>query len=232
MSLQSTQREARTGRRSDQPTLPTDNTVPNLPENGSPKTFNMLAKRQNFFLDGDDGNNSESNLAGKSLANADRFASPRQSCELLPLPLIKSRLISAHTRNNRYDTPDEVEMKDEEENDISPMPANRKSFRETFSERFRRQDSTPVVVRDFDQIDLDDGKNDLAIPYDGNTSPINSPERSSAGFNNASASTFVTSKFAPDYARKSSQNTFSIRPKKTDTPLDLKDSATFRESIE
>ena len=217
--------EVSSTRKSDAATMPTEVTAQNIPDIESQKILVVSTKKQNFFIDSE-----EINSGVRGLRTADKTPTSGQLSDMRITPMIKSRLIS-QGRDDRYDTPDEIAIRDENNDDISPMPKSTKNFRDALSEKFRRQDSTPYVIRDFDQIDMDDGKTEGGPQFD--YSPLSSPERSSAGFNSVSASTFITSKFAPDHFRRSSQNNnFIIKPQKTDTPMDLRDSTTLRDSIE
>ncbi len=99
--------------------------------------------------------------------------------------------------------------------DSSPVQNPTKSFLKL--NLLRRQDSNPVVMQDFHQIESNlEGDGHLYTNEGDNSSPLfNAGDKGSAGFGAMSNSTIVPSKFAPDRMKKNnSQVTFLFKSPK------------------
>ena len=93
-------------------TLPTE--VTHI-QDGSHKHLTVSTKMQNFFIADD-----ETNSGVRGLPTADKTPTSQQISDLRASPILNSRLLQR--RNDRYDTPDEIAIRDETNDDISPMP--------------------------------------------------------------------------------------------------------------
>lgn len=160
------------------------------------KSKSNTIKKQNFFVDDEE----ETYMPATLNINLEpQTGSPYPSTKLPPLittPNLTARLITQAGKEDANINSDDLSANDEEHMDLSPMPQSKLlSTGEKFSPAipvFKRQDSTPVVMRDFNQIE-----SNLEERFSESSSPRFTGEKSSPGFGITPGNPSITpSKFA------------------------------------
>jgi len=186
-----------------------------VPECSADRFSSAAIKNQNFFIDDEDLNllNTKHNST-----NMKTLIQQEQTITSQLLPDQQSPATELLTENGKEDGPlsSDVRLKEDEDQlyENQPSPENK---RLTKLNLLRRQDSIPVVVSEFHQIEshLDDDRNNGFKNEDDNNS-----ERTS-GIMVTSNTNFVPSKFAPDHLKKNiSQATFTLKSPKQNTSGD------------
>jgi len=185
-----------------------------VPESSADRFSSAAIKNQNFFVDEEELNslNTKQNSTNtKTLVQQEQTI----ASQLLP-DHHQSPATELLTENGKDDGPlsSDVRLKEDEDhtNENRLSPENKRLSK---LDLLRRQDSIPVVVRDFNQIEshLDDERNNTSKNDDENWN-LNTPEKIN-GFMMTSNTNFVHSKFAPDHLKKNnSQVAFSVKSPK------------------
>lgn len=192
-----------------------------VPELESERIPSLKIKQQTLFPDEDDNAQTKPNSSNaRSLAQQEQIDLPSPDVHLKNTP--KSGVLSDNGKEEGVVLSEEAELPANrgrtQDNvdalpplDTSPQNEPGKSFLKL--NFLRRQDSNPMVMKDFNQIESNfEGDGNL---YTENESPLNGVNSPDRGFVSVSNSTIVTSKFAPDRPKKNnSQVTFLFKSPK------------------
>ena len=167
-----------------------------VPENSADRFSSAAIKNQNFFIEEEDLSHTKQNST-----NTKTIVQQEQTITSQLLPEHQSPATELLTENGKDDAPlsSDIRLKEDEDHAVEnyTSPTNK---RLTKLDLLRRQDSIPVVVSGFHQIEsnFDDDRNGSKND-DDNWSY--SPEKTN-GFIISSNTHFVHSKFAPDHLKK------------------------------
>lgn len=189
--------------------------IPSFGGDAASPSNGQSIKEKNLFED-EDGNISYRPEATLKTIQVSEFHSPKnEGNELRISPFICSTLpLNTNSPQKTKDELSEAAMNEEENrDDLSPLPESRMSPKNRSLVPFRRQDSIPVVMQDFQQIEkhLVEGNR---LDDEGGFTPLESPERNAQGLMGMSmTSSFHVSKFAPDNVRQTSNPSALIKPR-------------------
>jgi hypothetical protein len=186
-----------------------------LQNNKSGKTKSNTIKKQNFFVDEEEANYMQATLnVDFGPQKESPYANPKLP-NLITTPNLTARLITQIGKDDGNLNSDDMSANDEEHLDLSPMPTSKLlSTGEKFSPTipvFKRQDSTPVVMKDFNQIE-----SNLDERFSESSSPKHAGEKGSPSFGIAHGNpSIVPSKFALEgKIKNNSQGGFLFGSKK------------------
>jgi len=202
---------------------PADFNIDEVPELESERIPSLKIKHQTLFPEEDDNAQTKPNSSNaRSLAQQEQIdlSSPKHADRYTPNTGVLSD--NGKEEGVAFSEESPVEQIQPEPNieslpplDSSPVQNPTKSFLKP--NLLRRQDSNPVVMQDFHQIESNlEGDGNVYTHEGDNSSPLfNAADKGSMGFGTMSNSTLVTSKFAPDRMKKNnSQVTFLFKSPK------------------